>query len=161
MFSGLCRELSRQATPALLAAGFSAPPHEFGRDETNYDFKRDAPDGRHVLSIMFDKYRNPHFSVQLHVEPKLGIKHMIESGGVLLVGYLSASYRPWPLDLALFSAEPSLWQRIIGRNTAQGASAVGAFLRLMPEVEAWWKTQRSSRHILTGRTVYPGMQRAA
>ena len=161
VFTMLCRELSRRAIPALRGAGFQLPPQDFGRKEMRYDFKRQAPDGWHVLSILFDRYRHPHFSVQIYIEPKSGMEHLIATGGTLLVGYVRARYRPWPLNLATFRADRPYWQRALGLKGSREAEAVTAFLELMPEIETWWKSQVSSKHVLTEDVAYQGTQCAA
>ena len=153
-FKMLCEQLSQKLVPALAASGYSGPTR-FHRREIRYDFKRQSIDGTHVVSILFDKYRNPDFSVQLYLEPPEGLGALIARGGQLIVGDVVPTRRVWPLGLPLFRAERPKWQRLFGK-TASAEEAVGRCIALMPEIEGWWVHQRPSRHILSGRVVYRG-----
>jgi len=153
-FKNLCDQLSRKLVPALASAGYSGP-RQFHRRETRYDFKRQSNNGRHVFSVLFDKYRNAYFSVQLYLEPPEGIDFLVTSGGQLIVGDVAPSYRMWPLSVSTFLAERPKWQCLFGK-TASAEEAVERCIELMPEIEGWWRGQRSSRHILTGRIVFRG-----
>jgi hypothetical protein len=158
-FKMLCAQLSQKLVPALAAAGYSGPA-QFHRREIRYDFKRPSIDGTNVVSILFDKYRSPDFSVQLYLEPPDGLSALVARGGQLMVGDVSATRRMWPFGLRLFRAERSKWQRLFGK-TASAEEAVERCIALMPEIEQWWANQRSSRHILTGRIVYRGSAASA
>ena len=105
-FKLLCEQLSQKLAPALAAAGYSGPTR-FHRREIRYDFKRKSIDGTHVVSILFDKYRNPDFSVQLSVFGAGGRvgRATIARGGQLVVGDVVPSRHLWPLGLPLFRAE--------------------------------------------------------
>jgi hypothetical protein len=153
-FKMLCEQLSQKLVPALAAAGYCGPAR-FHRREIRYDFKRQSTDGTHVVSILFDKYRNPDFSVQLYLEPPEGLSSLIERGGQLMVGDVVPTHRMWFLGLPLFRAERTKWQRLFGK-TASAEEAVERCIALIPEIEGWWVNQRPSRHILTGRIVYRG-----
>ena len=153
-FKKLSDQLSQKLVPALASAGYSGPV-QFYRRETRYDFKRQSNNGRQVFSVLFDKYRNPDFSVQLYLEPPEGIDFLATRGGQLIVGNVAPSYRMWPLSYSTFRAERPKWQRLFGK-TASAEEAVERCIELMPEIEDWWRSQRSSRHILTGRIVYRG-----
>ena len=160
-FNKLCVELSEQLVPALLRAGYDGPS-KFHRDEIRYDFKRGTRDGRQVVSVLFDKYRRPGFSVQVYLEPPRGMDALISEGGTLLVGTVAPSPRPWPFPWPHFRAERSRWLRLLHRgNDALEARAVRRLIELLPEIEAWWSNRAASRHILVGRLVYPGTARGA
>jgi hypothetical protein len=153
-FKMLCEQLSQKLVPALAAAGYSGPAR-FHRREIRYDFKRQSIDGTHVVSILFDKYRNPDFAVQVYLEPPEGLSSLVARGGQLMVGDVAPTRRMWPFGLPLFRAERPKWQRLFGK-TASAEAAVERCIALIPEIEGWWVNQRSSRHILTGRVVYRG-----
>src|SRR4029077_14614276 len=103
-FKMLCEQLAQKLGPALAAAGYSGPTR-FHRREIRYDFKRQSIDGTHVVSILFDKYRNPDFSVQLYLSPPEGLDGLIARGGQLMVGDVVPTRRMWPLALPLFRAD--------------------------------------------------------
>jgi len=151
-FKNLCAQLSQSLVPALASAGYCGPVH-FHHREIRYDFKRRAGNGNQVISVLFDKYRNPAFSVQLYLEPPEGIHSLVTHGGALVVGDVAPNYRTWPFSLPTFRAERPKWQRLFGKS-ASPEWAVDRCIALMPEIEAWWSKQQSSRHILTGRIVY-------
>lgn len=154
-FSKLCAQLSGHLVPVLSSARYSGPS-EFHRGEIRYEFKRKATDGMQVFSVLFDKYRRPAFSVQLYVEPPAGLPNVVSRGGTLIVGQLAPFYRPWPFGWPSFRAERPGWQRLFyGRDSVE-SQAVDRCIDLMPEVEAWWSKQVSSRHIRAGRLVCQG-----
>lgn len=156
----MCDELSRALTPALTSLGFSPPADPFARQPLRYDFRRVSAIGTHTFSVLFNKYRQPLFSVQLFVEPVGGLTALQSSGGALLLGGLSSGSVRWPLGVRPFRAAPARsW--FFGARRASPATAVQSVLALLPEVEQWWESQRASRHILTSRTLFKGDTRAA
>ena len=156
-FTRLCRELTARVKPALTAVGFRPPSPDFGRNEVRYDFKREANGEWQVLSVLFDKYRRPAFSVQIFVEPGSGLDSLVATGGVLTIGYVRSAYRPWPLAPASFRADRPSWQRLLGIRGSRETEAVDRFLALLPEIDRWWAAKASSRHILSSTLVYPGV----
>ena len=160
VFRELCVELARSLTPALVSAGFAPPADPFSPEHVRYDFRRPSSSGTHTFSVLFNKYRHPQFGVQLFIEPAAGLTALQTRGGTLLLGGLSATPVHWPLGVRPFVAAPSSLQVLAFRRKASPAVAVQSLLALLPEVEQWWLSQRSSKHILTSRAEFKGGSRA-
>lgn len=156
VFRELCVELNRSLTPALSSAGFAPPSEPFSRKSVRYDFRRPSPVGTHTFSVLFNKYRGPQFGVQLFIEPPEGLTRLQSRGGALLIGGLSATTVHWPFGVRPFVAAPSRIRLFGLRREASPLAAVQSALALLPEVEQWWNSQRSSKHILTSRAVFRG-----
>lgn len=152
----MCDELSRSLTPRLQAAGFTPPGEPFSRDCLKYEFSRPDSNGAQVLEILFNKYRKPLFWVQIYIAPSSGLSRLMEDGGTLLIGNLSASPRQWPFPLLPFRAEPTRLQRLLGQRGERIQQSVESFLSLLPEIEEWWTQQRSTPHITMSRLTVPG-----
>jgi hypothetical protein len=108
------------------------------------------------VSILFDKYRRPNFSVQVYFEPAQGIDSLVSFGGTLLIGTVAPTYRPWPFAWSNFRAERPMWLRLFFGKATIEAQIVRRFIDLLPEIESWWSIQNSTRHILVGRVIYQG-----
>lgn len=157
----LCIELNNTLTPALASAGYRAPGVPFDRGNLRYEFKRESEAGRETIAILFNRRRGPEFSVQLFIEPPVGLAELERRGGVLVIGTLSPRPALWPLPVRAFGAGSSLLARLRGKTAAAPDAVVASFLALLPEVEAWWRQPQSSRHIIAGITRYPGRQSSA
>ena len=155
-FSRMCAELSCSLTPALQAAGFTAPGDKFERSTVKYEFRRHSSSGTQVLSILFNKYRSPEFSAQLYAEPESGLESLEARGGTLIIGSVSSSRVGWPFSVKPFRAECNGFLRLFGLPRDRVKESVQAFLLLLPEIEEWWEGQQSTKHIVTSRLTYPG-----
>lgn len=152
----LCAELNASLTPALLGAGYTAPPFPFCRQEIRYEFKRPSEAGTQVVAVLFRRDRQPEFSIQLYVEPPEGMQELQSKGGQLVVGSLSRRRPFWPFGVQTFSVGSSRLAGLLRLNALSASQAVSLAIRLLPEVEAWWSSQRSSGHILAGTVRYAG-----
>ncbi|MOA07106.1 hypothetical protein D3C78_1267850 [compost metagenome] len=157
-FQQLCTELNAVLIPALVAAGYRAPGIPFDRHTVRYEFKREGLAGRETIAILFNRRRSAQFSVQLFIEPPQGLAELEARGGTLIVGTLSPGRTLWPFPVKAFGQNRSLLSRLWGRAAMTPAEAVRTFLALLPEVEAWWRQPRSSKHIVTATLRYPGRQ---
>jgi hypothetical protein len=156
-FRELCEELNRTLTPALVEAGYTAPPELFHRRQARYEFTRATPEGRRTIAILFRRDRTPEFSLQVFVEPVCGLEELQARGGRLTVGTLSSTRARWPLGVRTFSVRQPFLPRVLRRPAPTVAATVQRALALLPEIEAWWHDQRDTRHILCGTVVYrPG-----
>jgi len=91
--------------------------------------------------------------INLYVEPLGGVKALMRKGGIIMSGRLKArmgvTTRSW------FRADRSWWEAMIfGRRGTLENEAVDLSLSLLPEVEGWWATQRSSSHISSSPVNY-------
>lgn len=161
VFSRMCEELSQSLSPKLQAFGFTPPAEPFSRRAIKYEFTRPASSEVQVIEILFDTYRKPAFSVQIYVAPAFGLSTLIEQGGTLMIGSVSASPRGWPFSVQPFRAAPTRLQRFFHQPRDRVKEAVELFLSLVPEVEEWWTHQRSTRHITVSKLNYPGSLRAS
>jgi len=157
----MCDELSRSLTPRLEAVGFTPPAKPFSRRTLKYEFIRHAARGTQVLEILFSKYRQPTFGVQIYVAPPGGLQALLERGGALLVGGVSSSPRGWRFSVQPFRAHTTVLQRLRGQSGDRPKEAVALFLSLVPEVEDWWTHQRATRHITVSTVNYPGTSRTS
>ena len=155
-FHELCAELNSSLIPALVAAGYRAPGIPFDRHNVRYEFKREGLAGRETIAILFNRKRSPAFGVQLFIEPPQGLTGLEARGGTLIVGTLSPDRTLWPFPVRAFGQNRSLLSRLWGRAETTPNAAVRAFLALFPEIDAWWRQPRSSKHIVTGTLRYPG-----
>lgn len=155
-FRELCDELNNTLTPALRSAGYAGPDEEFSRQAARYEFKRAGPSGNETIAVLFNRDRTPQFSVQLYVEPLAALDKLQASGGDLIVGALSPARSTWPFAVRAFGQQPSLLSRLLGRSSRSASQAVRSALVLLPEIERWWREQRSTRHIISSRVSYPG-----
>jgi hypothetical protein len=153
-FRDLCDELNRTLTPALVAAGYAAPAERFDRRQLRYEFTRASPAGRQTVAILFRRTRTPEFSVQLFVEPSSGHGEFMASGGTLPVGTVTPKRAPWPLGVRTFSTRQPSLSRLLRRPAPTAAMTVQRALALLPEIEAWWRDQRDTRHILSATVTY-------
>lgn len=155
-FRQLCDELNNTFAPALRAAGYTGPNEEFSRRTAKYEFKRAGPSGRETIAVLFNRTRTPQFAVQLYVEPPAGLDALQASGGDLIVGTLSPRRSTWPFASRAFGQQPSLLSRLLGQLPSSAPQAVQSALVLLPEIEAWWRGQQSTRYIVSGKVTYPG-----
>ena len=153
-FIELCAELNAVLTPALVSAGYTPPAAPFGRQESRYEFKRPGIAGTHTIAVLFRRDRPPEFSVQLWVEPVSGLQELQAKGGRLIVGTLSRTRPIWPIGVQAFGSGPSRLTALFGRTAPSAQRAVGLAIALLPEVEAWWPSQRTSGHIIAGTVQY-------
>lgn len=155
-FRQLCDELNSTLTPALRSAGYSGPTEEFSRQTVRYEFKRAGPSGTETIAVLFDRDRAPQFAVQLYVEPLAGLDKLEATGGELIVGALCPSHSTWPFAVRAFGQQPALLSRLLGRSAPSASHAVQSALALIPEIEAWWHEQRSTKYIVSSKIRYPG-----
>lgn len=155
-FRELCDELNNTLTPALRSAGYSGPSEEFSRHAVRYEFKRAGPSGQETIAVLFNRDRTPQFSVQLYVEPPAGLDKLKAAGGELVVGALCPSHSTWPFSVRAFGQQPALLSRLLGRSAPSASQAVQSALALIPEIEAWWRQQRSTKYIVSSKVRYPG-----
>jgi len=155
-FRQLCDELNNTLTPALRSAGYTGPHEEFSRHVVRYEFKRAGPSGQETIAILFNRDRTPQFSVQLYIEPPSGLDKLEAGGGELIVGALSPPRSTWPFAVRAFGGQPALVSRLLGRSRPSASQAVRLALALIPEIEAWWREQRSTKYIVSGKVRYPG-----
>ena len=158
-FRELCDELNHTLTPALRSAGYTGPNEGFSRQTLRYEFKRAGPSGKETIAVLFNRDRTPEFSVQLYIEPQAGPDKLEARGGDLIVGTLCPSRSIWPFGVRTFGQQPSLVSRLRGQSPPSAWQAVQSALTLLPEVEAWWREQRSTKYIILGRIRYPGHHR--
>jgi len=151
--SALRGEINDRLLPALRALAFEGPPKISG-NALIHEFTRKSQRGRDVLTIQFEKYGLPRFLIDLHVAPSDGLDKLIASGGSVIAASLKprkgASSRHW------FRADPTFWRRLRSPGRTFEKDAVELCIRLLPEVEAWWLSQKPSQHITTWRVDYPG-----
>jgi len=155
-FRKLCDELTNTLTPALRSAGYTGPSEEFSRHAVRYEFKRAGPSGNETIAVLFNRDRTPQFAVQLYVEPLAGLEKLEASGGDLIVGALSPCRSTWPFDVRAFGQQPSLLSRLLGQSPPSASQAVQSALALLPDIEAWWREQRSTKYIVSSTVRYPG-----
>lgn len=157
-FNELCAELNTTFTPALVSAGYTAPAVPFNRHEVRYEFKRRSAAGTHTVAVLFRRDRQAEFSVQLYVEPVGGLEALQSRGGQLIVGTLTRRRPIWPFGVQPFGTRRSRVAALMGRTGPTAQQAVGIAIALLPEAEAWWRTQRSGGHIVAGVVRYVGLQ---
>jgi hypothetical protein len=155
-FRELCDELNNTLTPALRSAGYTGPNEEFSRQAVRYEFKRAGPSGKETIAVLFNRDRTPQFAVQLYVEPLAGLDKLEASGGDLIVGALSPCHSTWPFAVHAFGQQPSLLSRLLRQSPRSASQVVQSALALLPEIEAWWREQRSTKHIVSSKVRYPG-----
>jgi hypothetical protein len=157
-FRELCNELNDTLPPALRAAGYAGPNEEFSRHSVRYEFTRVGPSGIETIAVLFNRNRTPQFGVQLYVAPPGGLDTLAASGGDLMTGALSPCRTVWPFGVRAFG-QPSLLSRLLGQSPPSAAQAVQSMLALLPEIDAWWHDQRSTKYIVSSTLTYPSQRR--
>jgi hypothetical protein len=155
-FRELCDELNKALTPALRSAGYTGPHDAFSHQAVRYEFKRAGPSGKETIAVLFNRDRTPQFSIQLYVEPPAGLDKLEASGGDLIVGALSPCQSSWPFAIRAFGQQPSLLSRLLGQSSRSASQAVQSALVLLPEIERWWREQRSTKYVISSKVRYPG-----
>ena len=155
-FRELCDALNNTLTPALRSVGYAGPREEFSRHTVRYEFTRPGRSGTETIAILFNRHRSPQFTVQLYVEPPTGLEKLEASGGELIVGALSPCQSTWPFAVRAFGQQPSLFWRLLGRPSRSASQAVQSALDLLPEIDRWWREQRTTKFIISGKVRYPG-----
>jgi hypothetical protein len=61
-FRTLCDELNATLTPALVAAGYTAPGEPFDRHQVQYKFTRATPEDLQTIAVLLTRDRTPEFS---------------------------------------------------------------------------------------------------
>lgn len=152
--SALREELTARLLPELRLRGFVGPRTIAG-NALLHDFKRPYGSSTHVLNLQLEKHGLPRFIINLAVEPSIGFDALISNGGTVLNGRVrptpGATTRSW------FRADPTLWQKLLGRRGYKPVEAVTSCLELLPEIDAWWETQAPSTHITVDTTHFPGV----
>ena len=159
-FHELCDALNKRLAPGLRSAGYTGPNEEFSRKTVRYEFKRGGPSGTETIAVLFNRNRTPEFAVQLYVEPPSGLDRLEAAGGDLIVGALSPRRSHWPFGICAFGQPPSLLAGLLGQSTPSASQAVQSALVLLPEIEAWWREPRATRHIVTSTVRFPGHRRS-
>ena len=150
--------LSEDLVPALLAAGFKGPAAIRGNGLL-HEYRRRTATGVQVLTIQLEKRQLPRFILLFHIEPEHGFERVIAEGGTVMAGCLKA--KPGPSIRCWFRADRSWFERVVLRRTdTLEREAVRQCLAYLPEVEAWWSGQVSSRHIVSWPVTYAGAGRA-
>jgi hypothetical protein len=150
--------VSEKLVPVLLARGYQGPS-ELRGNVLVHEYRQATTQGTHVLEIQFEKYQRPRFAINLFVEPPGGMESLTRNGGTIISGRLKA--RPGATTASWFRADRSWWERVILRRSGTLENeAVELCLSLLPEVEAWWGTQRASPHILSWPVNYVAQQAA-
>lgn len=148
--------LNQHYLPVLFASGFTGP-RKLRSKKLEFYYERIAGEKTHRLTIRFDRSRRSRFGIELAVLPEGGIGPVIRRGGVVPQGRLRSGTGPFASSW--FHGDLPGWKRWLGRDpTGRARRAVDACLRLWPEVEAWWATQRPSPHIRVRRIVYRGTE---
>ena len=155
-FRELCDELNNTLTPAFRSAGYTGPNDAFSRHVVRYEFKRASPSGKETIAVLFNRARTSQFAVQLYVEPLAGLDKLEADGGELIVGTLSPGRSTWPFAVRAFGQQPSLLSRLQGQSPRSASQAVQSALDLLPEIEAWWRDQRSTKYIISSNVRYSG-----
>ena len=157
-FHELCDALNKRLTPALRSAGYTGPNEEFSRHTVKYEFTRTGPSGTETIAILFNRNRTPQFAVQLYVAPLSGLDGLEAAGGDLIVGALCPRRARWPFGMRAFGQPPTFLARLLGQSPPSASQVVQSALVLLPEVEAWWREPRATRHIVTSTVRFPGHQ---
>jgi len=144
--------LSKKLVPVLIAKGFRGPSDLEG-NSLFHEYRRSTDQGTQVLEIQFEKRQLPRFVINLYVEPLGGVKALMRKGGTIMSGRLKA--RMGATTRSWFRADRSWWKAmILGRRGTLENEAVDLCLSLLPEVEGWWATRRSSLHISSSPVNY-------
>ena len=149
----LREELTARLLPELRARGFVGPSAISG-NATLYDFKRPHGDSTQVFTVQLERHGLPRFIINLAVEPPIGFDALIRKGGAVLNGRVRPS--PGVTTRTWFRTDPTLWQKIARGGNHKSVEAVASCLALLPEIDAWWEVQTSSKHITVDRTNFPG-----
>jgi hypothetical protein len=150
--------ISEKVVPVLLSKGYQGPS-ELKGNALVHEYRRSTPQGTHVLEIQFEKYQRPRFAINLYVEPPGGMESLTRNGGTITTGRLKA--RPGATTRSWFRADRSWWEQMILRHSDTVENeAVELCLSLLPEVEAWWSSQRASPHITSWPVKYVAQQTA-
>jgi hypothetical protein len=142
-----------ELVPLLLAAGFEGPRKITG-NSLLHEYRRRIPGAVQVLSIQLERNQLPRFLLVFHIEPPEGLARVIADGGTVLTGCLKpktgAGLKNW------FRADRPWWQTALGRTDTLEREAVRLCVALLPEIEAWWSSQKPSPHIDCWPVEYPG-----
>jgi len=158
-FSRLCAELNARLRPALIAAGYEAPPDPFGQYESTYEFKRPAGARVEVVAFLFAPRRRPLFGIQLYHEPAGGLGQLVHRGGDLAIASVSRRPTIWPLGVVPFGIRRPRLAALFRQRAISAARAVDEVLARLPDIEAYWATPQATRYIVVGTLHYPGVER--
>jgi len=149
----LRRELSKQLLPQLKRRGFDGP-ERIGGNALCHEFERVREGAKDQLTIQLEKHGRPRFIVILTIEPPGGFDRMIQLGGVAVVGTVRP--RPGRTTRTWFRADPSIWARIVRGAKPAPEQAVAECVGLLPQIDEWWLSGKSSPHIRVHETRFPG-----
>jgi len=143
--------MNQQLVQVLNSAGFSSSDTPFRRDEMRYEFRRCRSEHTEVVAVLFDRKREPLFSVQLYIEPGEGVPAFLAAGGTLHVAALSAVRTWWPRGVVPFRATPKFFDRLGRHRVPEMARPIQQFAALLPHAENWFKGRTGSQFIVDGR----------
>ena len=154
-FAKLCAAMNQQLVPVLTSAGFSSGDTPFRREEVRYEFRRWRSEGVEVVAVLFNREREPLFSVQVYVEPLEGVPPSVAAGGAFYVAGLSAAKTWWPMGVTPFRATPKFFDRLKGHRGIDAARPIQQFAALLPHAEKWLRNLARSGYIRDGRVAPP------
>ena len=141
----LLREaLSEKLVPEIKDRGFTGPEKISGNG-LFHEYKRKSGGETHHLAIQMEKRAKPRFVIHLSIEPKDGYDYIYKNGGTFHEARVQQSEGGF--TLSWFRADYTIWEKIKRASHNKAILAVDSCLSVLPEIDEWWSTRKSTTHI--------------
>ena len=144
--------LSEKLVPELKAQGFIGPEKIQGNG-LFHEYKRKSDEETQHLAIQMEKRAKPRFVINISIEPKQGYDHMYKNGGTFLAARVQQS--GGGSTLSWFRADYTIWEKIKRASHNKAILAIDSCLAILPEIDEWWSTQKSTTHVKDRSWVLP------